>query len=539
MSASPLIRVENLRVSFDTSSSPTGTTEVIHGVSFSLHQGEILAVVGESGSGKSVTARSLLGLSGIGARVTADRFELFDEDATKSCERFWRQIRGNRIGLILQDALTALDPLRTIGSEIDEALTAHGPRASRRARVDQVETLLRSVGISDPHLKRRQHSHQLSGGQRQRALIASALAAQPEVLVADEPTTALDVTVQKRILDLLAEKVRDGRSMILVSHDLAVVSSIADRIIVMREGRIVEEGFAREVIDQPKHPYTRALIESIPSRSTKGSLLRGGNAPIRARSSSAPDSPGTMLRVASISKTYRARKSTVRAVGDVSFDLARGQILGVVGESGSGKSTIARIVAGLEDADSGSIEFDGVQLHDRRELLGQIQLIAQDSLGSFDPRYTVREIIAESAALVSDTSREKNVLVEQLLDEVHLPAGTADRHPRTLSGGQRQRVNIARALGSRPKLVVCDEPVSALDVSVQAQILDLIAEIRIAHDTSFLFISHDLGVVHHLCDDVLVLEGGAVVEHGEADTVFTNPRHPYTKQLLDSLPQLV
>lgn len=505
----PVVRVRNLRISF-----PGVPGDVVSGVDFDLHRGEILAIVGESGSGKSVTTRSLVGLAGEGAQVRADRFDLFGEPALENTERRWRGIRGKRIGLVLQDALASLDPLRTIGQEIAESLGTNGKRRERDTRIEE---LLRSVGIPDPEVKRRQRSFQLSGGQRQRALIASALAGDPDILIADEPTTALDVTVQAQILELLVEQVRGGRSMILVSHDLAVVSQIADRVLVMNDGRVVEHGPVRDVIDRPSAVYTRALLAAVPDRlPRKDSTLAPAREPI--------------LRATGLTKTYRVLGEPFVALQDVSLEIHHGRVLGVVGESGSGKSTVARIVTGLTEADSGTIEFDGGP--------GRIGLVAQDSVGSFDPRYRVGEIIGESARLVTSSRVERDARVRELLETVHLPADAAQRHPRELSGGQRQRVNIARALGSRPGLMVCDEPVSALDISVQAQILDLLRELAETTDTGFLFISHDLGVIRHLCDEVVVMHRGRAVEHGTAEAVFTDPTSPHTRKLLDSLPRL-
>ncbi|MEU4598938.1 ABC transporter ATP-binding protein [Nocardia sp. NPDC023988] len=497
-----LIQVRNLRVEFD-------GREVVRGVDLELRRGEILAIVGESGSGKSVTTRSLVGLAG--GRVSADRLDLFGASALDLSERQWRGIRGARVGLVFQDALVALDPLRTIADEIGESLSA----VPRNERNDRIDGLLRSVGIADPRVRKRQRPFQLSGGQRQRALIASALAAGPDVLIADEPTTALDVTVQKQVLELLAAQVAGGRAMILVSHDLAVVSSIADRILVMRAGEVVEAGSAREVIERPRHEYTRALLAAVPHGSARARVTE------------------PVFTAEGLTKSYRG----VPAITDISFEVGAGEVLGVVGESGSGKSTVAKIVTGLIEPDSGEMRFGTEPLTRRTRKPGELGLVAQDSVGSFDPRYRVGEIIAESVALrVPRPERRAEVL--RLLDAVHLPADTIDRHPRELSGGQRQRVNIARALGARPRLIVCDEPVSALDISVQAQILDLVAELAATEDVAIVFISHDLAVIRQICHRVLVLNHGVVVESGTADDVFDHPCSPYTQALLDAVPRL-
>ncbi|WP_040871719.1 ATP-binding cassette domain-containing protein [Nocardia exalbida] len=508
-----VLSVRNLRVGF-----PGNAGDVVEGVGFDLWRGEILAIVGESGSGKSVTTRSLVGLAGAGARVRADRFELFGTPALGLSERQWRGIRGARIGLVFQDALVALDPLRTIADEMAEALRAT-PRSGRAARIDE---LLISVGIADPEVRKRQRPFQLSGGQRQRALIASALAGDPDILIADEPTTALDVTVQAQVLDLLVRQVAGGRSMILVSHDLAVVASVADRILVMKAGRVVEQGPAEQVIGDPRHAYTRALIAAVP----------------RGRAGAPPSRSGAPIFTASaLTKAYRVRGRAVPAVADIGFEVRAGEVLGVVGESGSGKSTVAKMITGLIEPDGGEMRFAGAPLTPRTRRPGRIGLVAQDSTGSFDPRYRVGEIIGESVALRVGR-RERRAEVMGLLDAVRLPADSIDRHPRELSGGQRQRVNIARALGSRPELVVCDEPVSALDISVQAQILELIAELARERGVGVIFISHDLAVVRQICHRLLVLHGGVIVETGSSDDVFTAPTSPYTRSLLDSVPRL-
>ena len=510
----PLISIDNLRVGFGASAD-----DVVDGVSFTLRRGEILAIVGESGSGKSVTARSLVGLAGAGARVRADRFELFGESALGRTERQWQSLRGNRIGLVLQDALTALDPLRTIGQEITEALGRGIPRDQRDRRVEE---LLDSVGIPDPAVKRKQRSFQLSGGQRQRALIASALAGDPEILIADEPTTALDVTVQAQVLDLLVTQARGGRAMILVSHDLAVVSEVADHVVVMQAGRVVESGPVRQVIDHPTADYTRKLLAAVPR----------GTARPRRTTSAEP-----VFTARGLTKSYRVLGKAFTAVDDVSFDIHTGEILGVVGESGSGKSSVAKISTGLLTPDSGEIVFDGMSLSDPGRRPGRIALVAQDSVASFDPRYRVGEIIAEAVATVTPDA-DRTQRVRRLLHEVQLSPDIVNRHPRELSGGQRQRVNIARALGSQPRLVVCDEPVSALDISVQAEILELLADLAEHTDAAFLFISHDLAVVRKLCHNLIVLDHGRVVDQGPTERVFSSPNSIHTRRLLDAIPHV-
>ncbi|MDX3102846.1 ABC transporter ATP-binding protein [Nonomuraea angiospora] len=526
-----LVAVEDLRVSF-------GGTEVVRGVSLSLAPGECVAVVGESGSGKSVTARTLLGLAGPGATVRAAAFSVGGRDALGFGPREWRRLRGGFAGLVLQDALVSLDPLRTVGAEIGEVLAVHDvvPRARRR---DRTLELLDAVGVPDPPLRAGQHPHQLSGGLRQRVLIASAIAAGPELIIADEPTTALDVTVQAQILRLLAERRAAGCALLLISHDLAVVASIADRILVMKDGRVVEEGPAGSVLSAPSHDYTRSLLAAVPSAASRGTRLSAAlstappGSPLPRRT---PDPSAPVLAGTGLSRSYGPR----RVVDDVSFTLCEGETLGVVGESGSGKTTLARLALGLLEPDAGRVTLHGrpwshVPERRRRPLRRRIQLISQNPLDSFDPRHTVGRLVAEPLDLPTD---ERRARVLDLLERVGLPPGVAGRHPRELSGGQRQRVAIARALGPRPDVLVCDEPVSALDVSIQAQVLDLLAEIQAEYGTAMLFISHDLGVVHHVSDRVLVMKDGRVVEEGEVTEVFTRPRHPYTRELVAAVPRL-
>ncbi|MDG4663797.1 ABC transporter ATP-binding protein [Mycobacterium sp. 236(2023)] len=520
-----LVDVKGLTVAFDSVRGEDGDPlAVVSDVDFTIRRGRVLAIVGESGSGKSVTARTLVGLAGDGSQVTATTLDVGGADARGYSDKEWRKVRGAQIGFVLQDALTSLDPLRTVQAEVAEAL-----RLPRKQRVPAIEELLDSVGIPDPAYRRRNYPHQLSGGLRQRALIASALAGRPDVLIADEPTTALDVTVQARILALLRQLADDGRGVLLISHDLAVVSRVADDVLVMHNGRVVERGSVADVIHQPQHDYTRKLVAAVPGRDTRGRRL---SAPDEAAPEQVSIVTEVVADVVGVGKYYRqGRRQEFTAADDVTFAIHRGEIVGLVGESGSGKSTVARIVTGLLAPDAGNVD-----LADAR--LGAVQLVAQDSVGSFDPRYTVREIIGETVALGHRGKTERDARIRELLDLVHLPTAVIDRHPRSLSGGQRQRVSIARALGSDPELLVCDEAVSALDVSIQAQILDLLLEIRAGRNTALLFISHDIGVVHHVADRVLVMHRGRVIEEGSADDVFDTPRDPYTQALLKAVPSL-
>ncbi|NMA77364.1 MAG: ABC transporter ATP-binding protein, partial [Actinomycetales bacterium] len=398
-------------------------------------------------------------------------------------------------------------------------------------------------GVPEPQLRARQRSGELSGGLRQRALIAAALALDPRLLIADEPTTALDVTVQAQILDLLEQSLRTGRSLLLISHDLAVVERLADHVVVMRDGRVLEQGPTHEVLSRPRDPYTRELIAAVPSaRSRGGRLSPGPPRPIPRLERERSDQDRPVLRLEHVTKRYRGpdrRERTV--VDDVSFALHPGETLGIVGESGSGKSTCARMALALTSPSHGRVLLDEQPWSEigerrRRPHRRRIGVVHQDPLGSFDPRWEVGRTLAD--ALPGELSRtQRRTRVQELLTWVGLDGGVAHRHPLTLSGGQRQRVAIARALASSPDVLVLDEPVSALDVSVQAQVLDLLQDLQDALGTAYLFISHDLGVIHHLSDRVLVMQGGRIVETGTADEVLRAPRHPYTRQLIAALPR--
>ncbi|MCP2030647.1 peptide/nickel transport system ATP-binding protein [Okibacterium sp. HSC-33S16] len=529
----PLLEVTGLSVAF-------GDTTVVQDLTFTVEPGQCVALVGESGSGKSVTARSLLGLAGRGSHISASRMQLSGRDLTTASERDWRRIRGPEIGLVLQDALVSLDPLRPLGREIGDSLRLHSTLSATAVRARVIE-VLRQVGMPDPERALTLRSGELSGGLRQRALIAAALALDPPLVIADEPTTALDVTIQARILDLLTEVKSRGTGILLISHDLAVVSAIADRVVVMKDGRIVEAGPTRALLESPREEYTRRLIAAVPTDKPRGTpLVPGSTGVLPARSSRWTDAVGPVLEARSLVKTYSRAGDRFRAVNDVSFEVARGETLGLVGESGSGKTTVARLALALTRADEGDVLLDGAPFstmreRDRRPLRSRIGAIYQDSLSSFDPRYSVRRILTDAldTAPVGDRST-----VAELLDAVGLPTGVAESRPLFLSGGQRQRVSIARALAARPELIVCDEPVSALDVTVQAQVLDLLNRLQAERGLSYLFISHDLGVVRHMSDRVAVMKDGRIVETGTATDVFTDPQHPYTARLVSDAPRL-
>ena len=548
--ARPLLEVDNLRVRFG----PDGPL-VLKGISFVLNRGECLALVGESGSGKSVTSRTLVGLTGHQAQIDAARLHLDGEDLSRFNERTWRRIRGTRIGFVMQDALGSLDPLRPVGREIGEPLLLHTD-LTKRQRDEKVIALLRSVSVPEPELRARQYPHQLSGGLRQRALIASAIACAPELLIADEPTTALDATVQAHVLGLLESLRGKDTAMLIISHDLAVVSRLADRVAVMHAGHIVEQGPMSAILNRPQHPYTKSLLAAHAAVHAKSARLP------HFYSTPAPESPALslatpnrpdgdngrglpLLEARNLVKTFDGPDGEKRTVvSDVSFVLRPGQTLGIVGESGSGKTTTARLMLGLEKPDGGSVEWRGQNWHalSRRQQLAErkrVQVIFQDPLASFDPRYTVERVLFEALEVAGYPRGEKRrARAVELLDLVRLDETYLARRPIELSGGQRQRIAIARALAPEPEVLVCDEPVSALDVSVQAQILDLLTDLKKRLDLACLFISHDLGVIYRVCDRILVMKDGRVVEAGAVREVFDRPRHDYTRALLNAIPRL-
>ncbi|MET2831543.1 ABC transporter ATP-binding protein [Mesorhizobium shangrilense] len=526
-----IFSVADLRVTF-------GATEVVGGVSFAVEPGKTLAIVGESGSGKSVSLLGATGLLPPTASVSGSVRHKGDEILGLAAGDLRRR-RGADIGFIFQDPLSNLHPLKTIGQQIAEAITAHR-RVGRRELRERVLDLLADVGIADPASRVNDHPRQFSGGMRQRVMIAAAIALNPGLIIADEPTTALDVTVQASILDLLKRiQQAHGTAMIFVSHDLAVVSDIADDVLVMRAGHVVEQAPAELIYRGPRQAYTKALLGA----------ARLGGLVTRAARPSLPAAPN-LLSVSAVSRSFagRARKGgpLIRPVlQDISFTVRENEIVGLVGESGSGKSTIGRLIAGLDQPDEGSLSIrdlvysrpgpGGLAIDSK--LRSDIQVIFQDPYASLNPRRRIRSILAEPLIIGTQFDAAKiRRRVEELVRDVELPEDVLDRFPAQLSGGQRQRVAIARAIALEPSLIVADEPVSALDVTTQAKIIGLLRTIRRQRNLSLLFISHDLGVVSELCDRVIVLEKGVIVEAGDTARVFGSPQHPYTRRLIDAIP---
>ena len=535
---STVISATDLRISYG---DKDRRREVVHGVSFEIAEGETLALVGESGSGKSTTAHALLGLLPEGGRVDGGRVLLGDLDISGWSDRALRGIRGPEIGLVPQDPTTSLDPVRTIGAQVEEILRLHGHRDRRSRRARAIE-LLDRVGIDDPDLRARQYPHELSGGMRQRVLIATAIALRPRLLIADEPTSALDATVQRKVLDLLDELQREeGTSILLVTHDLGVAADRAERLVVLKDGRIVEQGSSEAVLAAPADPYTKQLLADAPAFATG---FRRPDAPpfLRDAAAVAAENPWAIVADGLVKEFRVAGRERFRAVDDVSFRVRKGTTHALVGESGSGKTTTARLITRFHQPDAGTIEVDGDDVtHAKRDQLRvlrrRIQLVYQNPFASLDPRQQIADIVAEplvNFGVGSRTERRERALA--LLDRVSLPAEVARRTPRELSGGQRQRVAIARALAIDPDIVVLDEAVSALDVTVQARILELLTSLQAELGLTYLFISHDLAVVRRISHTVSVMRRGRIVEEGQTEDLFRDPQHDYTRELLAAVP---
>ncbi|MCW1932502.1 ABC transporter ATP-binding protein [Pararhodobacter zhoushanensis] len=511
-----------------------GTYPILHDVSLTVAPGEIVAITGESGSGKSMTAFATMGLLPARATTTG-RILLEGTDLLALSEAEMCTVRGRQIGMVFQEPMTALNPVQTIGAQVAETIRIH-EGVSKDEALAQARAMLNRVGLPEDRFPLSRYPHELSGGQRQRVVIAMAIALRPKLLIADEPTTALDVTTQAHILDLLKDLTQDfGMGLLMITHDLAVVADMADRIVVMQHGRVVETGKTADLFRAMQHPYTKALFAASAHKVTLPV------APL----------PQALLEVKNVIRSYRQPRKglfgprpEIQAVKNVSFTLNRGERLGLVGESGCGKSTLTRAILGLEPVQSGSITMRGAPVWtDSRANLDvrrQMQVVFQDPYGSFNPRHRVRRLIAEPFHLLRDppTGEARAQKIAQALTDVGLTPGDADKYIHEFSGGQRQRIAIARALINDPALIVFDEAVSALDVSVRAQVLDLLADLCRKRPLSYLFISHDLSVVRTITDRVMVMQAGEIVEQGPTEQVFSDPQHPYTRTLLAAAPQL-
>jgi len=569
----PLLQVRDVAVEFQTIDGPVHAVE---GVDLDIAAGETLAIVGESGSGKSTTAMAVIGLLPGNGKVTKGSILFEGEDLVGAPESFLRTIRGRSIGLVPQDPMSNLNPVAKIGTQIAETLLAHGLATRKDVDRKVVETLA-AAGLPNAADRAKQYPHEFSGGMRQRALIAIGLACDPKLLIADEPTSALDVTVQKTILDQLDRMTSErGTSVMLITHDLGLAAERAARVVVMNRGRIVEQGPARQILEDPQHPYTQALVKAAPSvaavrlrpdvfRAAAPAAPKPDIAPAAEPTDAAPaavteheaaateaaaettaeaSAPDYIVEVENLTKVFKVRgsKEDFVAVNDVSFAIPRGETVAIVGESGSGKTTTARMVLRVFEPTSGSIRFDGTDVAtlkggDLKQFRQRVQPIFQDPYSSLNPMFSIERIISEPLDFYKrGSSKERAARVRKLLDDVALPQTMLRRYPSELSGGQRQRVAIARALALSPDLIVCDEPVSALDVLVQDQVLTLLRDLQREYGLSYLFISHDLAVVRLISDYVCVMKDGQLVEAATSEEIFTNPRDPYTRRLLASIP---
>ncbi|WP_243233363.1 ABC transporter ATP-binding protein [Microbacterium sp. CIAB417] len=576
-----LLQVEGLAVDFTTMD---GTVHAVEDVNLEIAPGETVAIVGESGSGKSTTAMAIIGLLAGGGRVAAGSILLDGREIAHAPESELRTIRGRDIGLVPQDPMSNLNPVAKIGTQVAETLLAHG-LANRQNVSAKVVEALAAAGLPDPESRAKQYPHEFSGGMRQRALIAIGLACKPRLLIADEPTSALDVTVQQTILDQIGEMTRElGTAVLLITHDLGLAAERAERVIVMHRGKVVEQGPAKRILADPQHPYTQSLVKAAPSvaaarlipqasravppspgervvpsssgeravppslveRAVPPSLVERAEGESKRGSDRAAAAPASdhIVEIENLTKVYpvRGRAEDFVAVKDVSLAIPRGETVAIVGESGSGKTTTARMLLKVIEPTSGSIRFEGKDIAtlsraETREFRQRVQPIFQDPYSSLNPMFTIERLIGEPLEFYKRGSRgERRTRVRKLLDDVALPQSMLRRYPSELSGGQRQRVAIARALALSPDLVVCDEPVSALDVLVQDQILTLLGDLQREYGLSYLFISHDLAVVRLISDYVCVMKDGALVEAADSEEIFTNPRDPYTRRLLSSIP---
>jgi peptide/nickel transport system ATP-binding protein len=527
----PLLKIENVAVDFKT---VTGTVQAVRGVSYQVARGETLAVVGESGSGKSVTARAIMSMLAENARVGGDTKIWFEgQDISNFSELQMQSIRGNRISMIFQEPLTSLNPIYKVGEQVAEIIQVHRPMSKKAAR-DETLRLFREVQLPNPEARLDQYPHEMSGGQRQRVMIAMALANKPDLLIADEPTTALDVTVQAEILSLLKSLQKShNMAVILITHDLTVVEKTSDRVVVMRYGEVVEQGITREVFENPQHAYTKHLLASEP---------KGHPDPL-------PDAAPPLMTAQKMRVSFKLaqggffnRKYTdLIAVNDISATVRRGETLGIVGESGSGKTTLGMAMVRLLKANAGHITFDGDRIdhltrHEMRPYRTKIQVVFQDPFSSLNPRMIIRQILEEGLIVngIGTSAKDREDMIAKALFDVQMPFDAMQRFPHEFSGGQRQRLAIARALVLRPKFILLDEPTSALDLSIQAQIIELLRDLRAKHDLSYMFISHDLKVVKALCHNVIVMQHGNVIETGLTQHVLDHPQTDYTRRLVNA-----
>ena len=551
----PLLSIRDLEIEFP---NQNGAVKAVAGVSFDLYEGQTLAIVGESGSGKSTTAHAIINLLPGNGRIAGGSVTFNGRELVGLDPRELEKVRGQEIGFVPQDPMSNLNPVWSVGFQVEEAIRANGIAAEKKAVRAAAIDVLQKAGLSDAERRLKQFPHQFSGGMRQRVLIGIGLAAQPKLLIADEPTSALDVTVQRGILDHLEGLTQEsGTSVILITHDLGLAVERAESVVVMYRGKIVESGPSLEILQNPQHPYTKRLVAAAPSLASRrlgaansrakpvdSDLVASGRPAADAGAESASQ---VAISVQNLSKTFSIRGSGFKstqftAVNDVSFEIHRGSTTALVGESGSGKSTVAKLLMGLETPTAGQIHIDGrdvgkLNKHQMLALRRRMQPVFQDPYGSLDPLYNIANTIAEPMVThkVGDrlTRAER---VRELLDQVSLPQSIASRYPSELSGGQRQRVAIARALALKPDILILDEAVSALDVLVQAQILELLAQLQDELELTYLFITHDLAVVRMIADNVCVMSKGQIVEAGRTSDIFDNPREGYTRNLLEAIP---
>jgi peptide/nickel transport system ATP-binding protein len=526
MTAENLLTVRDLSIQVAYSG-----VEVVRKVGFDIAPGEIVGIVGESGSGKTLATRALIALLPTSIRVTGGSVVYKGRDVLTSSEGDLRRLRGAEIGVVFQEPMTSLNPSMTIGRQLEEGLILHTKLTSAERR-SRILDMLRRVGIRDPEGSLTAYPHEFSGGMRQRIMLASVMLLKPALLIADEPTTALDAVVQREVMELMVELTRaEGTAVLLISHDLPMVARYTQRIVVMEKGSIVEQGTTEQILDQPQHPYTKRLLSSLPLRGEIRFIDRGATPVVSAQNIVVEYAArGSLL----------AKKKTKRALHGVSIDIHEGEVVALVGGSGSGKTTLGRTIAGLVSQNEGEILFQGRQRSaDWSTYRLNCQMVFQDPYSSLDPRMTILALVEEALRLVPGIDREqKRKRAVESLEEVGLGADYAGRYSHELSGGQRQRVAIARAIARRPKFLIADEPVSALDVTVRAQVLDLFTSLQKRYGFSCLFISHDLSVVEQVADRVIVMQDGRIIEQGDRDTIFDHPQEAYTRQLLSAIPVL-